>query len=81
VPVSPRDEETSTSYFLNQVVIVSDPSAPAADGKIAGAGDSGSLWIHTRSKKILGMTHTVGSGGVVASRIEDVINALQIQFA
>lgn len=81
LPISPRDDETSTSYFLNQVVIVSDPAAPAANGKIAGAGDSGSLWIHTRSNKILGMTHTVGSGGVVASRIEDVINALQVQFA
>jgi hypothetical protein len=29
----------------------------------------------------VGMTHTVGSGGAVASRIQDVVNALQIQLA
>jgi hypothetical protein len=81
VPVSPRDDATGTLYFLNQVVIVPDSQAPAAGGAVAGMGDSGALWIQTRSGKVVGLTHTVGSGGAVASRIEDVVNALQIQFA
>jgi hypothetical protein len=81
VPVSPRDDATGTLYFVNQVMIVPDARAPAAGGKLAGMGDSGSLWIQTRSGKIVGLAHTVGSSGVVVSRIEDVVNALQIQFA
>jgi hypothetical protein len=81
VPVSPRDDASGTLHFINQVVIVPDPQAPAAGGKIAGMGDSGSLWIQTRSGKVVGMAHTVGSSGAVVSRIEDVVNALQIQFA
>jgi hypothetical protein len=81
LPVSPRDDATGTLHFINQVMIVPDPAAPAADGKIAGMGDSGALWIQTRSGKIVGLAHTVGSGGAVVSRIEDVVNALQIQFA
>jgi hypothetical protein len=81
VPVSPRDDASGTLHFINQVVIVADPAAPAAGGKVAGMGDSGALWIQTRSGKVVGMTHTVGTSGAVVSRIEDVVNALQIQFA
>jgi hypothetical protein len=81
IPVSPRSDDTAIRYFINQIMVVSDPQAPAAGGTIAKMGDSGSLWIQTRSGKLLGMTHTVGSGGAVVSRIEDVVNALQVQFA
>jgi hypothetical protein len=81
VPVSPRDDASGTLYFINQVMIVPDAQFPAANGTIAGMGDSGSIWIQTRSGKILGMTHTAGATGAVVSRIEDVVNALQIQFA
>jgi hypothetical protein len=81
VPVLARDEATNTLHFVNQIVIVSDPSAPPADGKVASMGDSGALWIHTDSGRLLGLSHTVGTGGAaVASRIEDVVNALQIHF-
>jgi len=80
VPVSARSDDTTILYFINQVVIVPDPQNPAAGGAIAGSGDSGALWIQTRSGKVLGMTHTVGSGGAIVSRIEDVVNALQVQF-
>jgi hypothetical protein len=77
VPVSARDDASGTLYFLNQVMIVADPSG----APLAGQGDSGSLWIQSKSGKIVGLAHTVGSSGVVVSRIEDVVNALQIQFA
>jgi cytoskeletal protein CcmA (bactofilin family) len=81
-PVTPRDDAGGTLQFVNQVLIVPDATAPAAGGKLAGAGDSGSLWIQTRSNKVVGMTHTVGSSGAaVVSRIQDVVNALQIQLA
>ncbi len=81
VPVATRDDASGTLHFINQVVIVADPAAPPAGGKVSGMGDSGALWIQTRSNKIVGLAHTVGSSGAVVSRIEDVANALQIQFA
>jgi hypothetical protein len=80
--VSPRDDAGGTLHFINQLMIVQDPPPPpAAPGGFSGQGDSGALWIQTRSGKVVGMAHTVGSSGAVASRIEDVVNALQIQFA
>jgi len=81
VPVLARDDDSGTLYFTNQLLIAADPNAPAASGKFAGAGDSGGLWIQTRSNKVLGLGHMVGTGGATISRIEDVVNALQIKFA
>jgi len=81
-PVTPRDDPGGTLQFVNQVLVVPDATAPAADGKLTGPGDSGALWIQTRSNKVVGMTHTIGSNGAaVVSRIQDVVNALQIQLA
>ncbi len=77
VAISPRDDATGTLHFINQLMIVPE----VANTKIAGMGDSGSLWIQTTTGKVVGLAHTVGSGGAVISRIEDVINALQIQLA
>jgi cytoskeletal protein CcmA (bactofilin family) len=81
VPVSARDDATGTLHFINQLVIVPDPAAPAPDGRVAGMGDSGALWVQTRSNKLVGLAHSAGSGAAVVSRIEDVVNALQVQFA
>ena len=81
LPVSARDDATGTLYFINQVMIVPDPDAASTPGGFSAMGDSGSLWIHASSGKVLGLTHTVGAAGAVVSRIEDVVNALQIQFA
>lgn len=82
-PVLARDDESGTRYFINQLVIVPDPSStpPPVDGQVAKAGDSGALWLQVSTNKIVGLGHTVGSGGAVVSRIQDVMNALQIQFA
>jgi hypothetical protein len=80
LPVSPRDDAGGTLHFINQVMIVPDPQAPTPGG-FSGQGDSGALWIQTRSGKVVGMAHTVGASGAVVSRIEDVVNALQIRFA
>lgn len=81
VPVSVRDDETGTLHFVNQLLVVADPQSPAAGGNFASAGDSGSIWIQTRSNKIVGLMHSAGSSGALVSRAEDVVNALQIQFA
>jgi hypothetical protein len=81
VPVSPRDDASGTLYFINQLLIVADAQSPAADGKVAGPGDSGSLWMQTRSNKVIALEHAVGATGAIASRIEDVVNALQIQLS
>jgi hypothetical protein len=80
LPVVARDDEKGTLHFVNQLLIVPDPAAPPADGQLARRGDSGSLWIQSRSNKVLGMTHGLGSGGVLASRIQDVLSALQLQM-
>src|SRR5262249_43444253 len=81
LPVVARDDETGTLQFINQLLIVPDPSSPPAGGRAATLGDSGSLWIQTSTNKVVGMTHTVGSSGAVVTRFEDVVNALQIQLA
>ena len=80
LPVVARDDESGTLQFVNQILIVPDPAFPAAGGLVADLGDSGSLWVQTSSNKLVGMTHTVGSSGAVASRIQDVVNALGIQL-
>lgn len=80
VPVLARDDQTGTLYFVNQLLIVPDPLMPAADGQPASFGDSGAVWVQSSSKKVVGLSHTVGTSGVVASRIQDVGNALQIQL-
>lgn len=80
LPVSPRDDAAGTLFFLNQVMVVPDPLAPTPGG-FSGQGDSGALWVQTRSGKVMGMAHTVGPTGAVVTRIEDVVNALQIQLA
>jgi len=81
LPVVARDDETGTLQFVNQILIAPDAAFQAAGGKVAGLGDSGSLWIQTSTNKVVGMTHTVGSSGVVASRIQDVVNALGIALS
>jgi hypothetical protein len=80
LPVVARDDESGTLQFVNQLLIVPDPALPAAGGLVADLGDSGSLWVQTSSKKLVAMTHTVGSSGAVASRIQDVVNVLGIQL-
>jgi len=80
LPVVARDDESGTLQFVNQLLIVADPQIPAAGGAVAGLGDSGSLWVQTSSNKLVGMTHTVGSSGAIASRMQDVVNALGIQL-
>ena len=84
-PVVARDDESGTLYFVNQIVVVLDQNNRPAGDKIAGAGDSGALWLQVGTNKIVGMTHAIGSSGgnstAVISRIQDVVNALQIQFA
>lgn len=82
LPVVPRDDETGTLQFINQLLIVADPAAPADGGVAAAVGDSGALWIHTSTNKVVGLGHAIGSsGGAVVSRFQDVVNALQIQLA
>jgi len=81
LPVVARDDETGTLQFINQLLIVPDPAALPNNGQVASFGDSGALWIQASSKKVVAMTHTVGSTGAVASRIQDVVNALQIQLS
>lgn len=80
-PITPRDDPGGTLQFVNQLIVVKDTTA-ASGGDFAGPGDSGALWLQVGTNKVVGLTHTVGSNGAaIVSRIQDVINALAIQFA
>lgn len=81
LPVVRRDDDSGTIHFVNQVLIGADPEEPSAGGRVAGMGDSGSLWIQTSTNRLVAMTHTVGTNGIVASRIEDIANALGVKVA
>jgi hypothetical protein len=76
--LSPRtDSDGTTRYFLNQLRIVEDGTTPANN-----KGDSGSLWLQVGTDRIVGHHH----GGcpkdnrAMATRIEDVIDAMAIRF-
>jgi hypothetical protein len=80
-PITPRDDPGGTLQFVNQLIVVADTTASSGGG-FAGPGDSGALWLQVGTNKVVGLTHTVGSNGAaIVSRIQDVINALQIQLA
>jgi hypothetical protein len=82
LPVFKRNDPTGALNFINQLSIVPDPAFPADGQQVAGGGDSGALWIHARTGKAIALGHAIGTGGAaVASRIEDVANALKIVFA
>jgi hypothetical protein len=81
VPVTARASGGKVSYFLNQLTIAPDPAAPAANGEIVAAGDSGALWVHWRTGRIVALQHASVGGLAVATRIGDVMKALNIRFA
>lgn len=75
------EEDGSTVFFVNQVQFVQDPAAPTL---IDRGGDSGSLWLQRNPPRaIIALNHagsdddTIGFG----SRIEDVMNGINIRFA
>lgn len=78
-----RDED-GTLFSIPQVRIVEDPTRPMT---IRGQGDSGSVWITSNeingSRRIVGLHHSGSDANNTgtASRIEDVMNALNIRFA
>jgi hypothetical protein len=80
-PVTALSVGGAILYFLNQVVIAPDPAASTAGGAIVAAGDSGALWIHARTRKIVALQHATMDGLAVASRISDITKALNIRFA
>jgi len=82
LPVFKRTDPAGALYFLNQLSIIPDPAFTTADNQVASAGDSGALWIHARTGKIIALGHATSSAGsAVASRIEDVVSTLKVQFA
>jgi hypothetical protein len=83
-----RRESDSGDKLLFEKQVRIDPvpgSGPAADQVISQGGDSGSLWVHKATDKIVALNHagpTDDSGDHgIATRIEDVINKLDIRFS
>lgn len=81
-PVSPRTDDGTTRYFLNQLIFVQDLDTTDS---MSCAGDSGSLWLQMGTNAVMGLNHggpadDSGERGI-ASRIEDVMTQLGIRFA
>ncbi len=71
----------SFECLINNVLFVEDPQAPT---QIRASGDSGSLWIQRGGNQAIVALHHRGrsqNNTGTGSRIEDVMNALNIRFA
>lgn len=71
----------SFECLINNILFVEDDKAPT---EIRGKGDSGSLWMQRHGNKAIVALHHRGdskSNTGLGSRIEDVMNALNIRFA
>ncbi|MEM1437347.1 MAG: hypothetical protein AAF769_04005 [Pseudomonadota bacterium] len=80
-PIIPWNEDEGNGFHINQIEVTQD--ADSTDG-LSCSGDSGSLWQQTSTNAIVGLNH--GSRGdtgnfAIATRIEDVMNELNIRFA
>ncbi|EOO24936.1 hypothetical protein IIU_06509 [Bacillus cereus VD133] len=80
------DDDGVTRHFKEQIrfIPIKDPTDPASGQRISQTGDSGSLWIHKETKKIVALNHSaaIDDSGSIAhgTRIEDVINKMNIRF-
>jgi hypothetical protein len=85
VEAAQRTDDGVTRNFKNQVRFVPlNAPDPAAGQPTAKHGDSGSLWIHSSTRKIVALEHMVSlddSGSVAhGSRIHDVMVKMNIRF-
>ena len=75
-----RKDDGGTYFFINQLDIVDRGGA-----EVSNSGDSGSLWLIEDAggnHRIIGLNHAGCTNlDAYASRIEDVLNALNIRFA
>jgi hypothetical protein len=81
VPIVPWSEDDGNGFHINQLRVFQDDDD--TDG-LSCSGDSGSLWLQSSTDAIVGLNH--GSSGdsgdnAIATRIEDVMNELNIRFA
>jgi hypothetical protein len=83
---TPRREDDDTIInFKAQVRFEPlNPPDPAAGQATSQKGDSGSIWVHKATRKIVAHNHSGASGDSGSSghgsRIEDVMNKLNIRF-
>ena len=77
-----NDHDGVTRTFIDQVFIEEDPDNPMDVGN---SGDSGSLWIHLDTLRIAALNHAgptdPPNDHAYGSRIEDVMNEMDIRFA
>lgn len=84
-PIPVRNDDGVIQDFKEQVLFEPlDPPDPAAGQATSQKGDSGSIWVHKATRKIValnfsGASDDSGSEGH-GNRIEDVMNKLNIRF-
>jgi hypothetical protein len=91
-PLNRRDHDGVLRAFSNQVQLVpvpapppGSPPDPEAGQAVSQGGDSGSLWVHRDTRRIVALNHAgaaddSGADGF-GTRIEDVIAKMNIRFA
>jgi hypothetical protein len=77
------DDGVADRTFQNQIIIEEDPAFPNG---VSDSGDSGSLWIHLDTMRIVGLNHAGNrtANTAIANRIEDVMDVTDgvgIRFA
>jgi hypothetical protein len=73
------DDGVSDRTFQNQVIIQQDPAFPNG---VSDGGDSGSLWLHLDTRRVVALNHAGNrdNNTAIGSRIEDVMARLAIRF-
>ena len=74
------DDLFSDRTFQNQVFIRDDPDS---SNGVSNSGDSGSLWLHRDTLRVVCLNHAGNrtNNTAIGSRIEDVMSRLNIRFA
>jgi hypothetical protein len=78
-----RDDDgdgVGDTLFQNQLFIEEDPAFPNG---VSNSGDSGSLWIHVPTLRVVALNHAGSreNNTAMGNRIEDVMNRMGIRFA
>lgn len=75
-----NDDGVGDTLFQNQLFIEEDPAFPNG---VSNSGDSGALWIHMDTLRVVALNHagSRATNEAMGSRIEDVIARMAIRFA
>ncbi|WP_380674818.1 hypothetical protein [Salinigranum sp. GCM10025319] len=75
------DGHDEATFSIDQLIVVSDPDF---DEEVSDSGDSGSVWVHTESRRPIALNHSGNLEGdperAIGSLLEDVEDQLGVRF-